>query len=78
MGIALKEQGKPNEAIEVLSKALAIKPDYADAHYHISVTLHEQGRLEEAVRLTTKPSPSSLIMLMPTTTWAMLSKSKTS
>ena len=36
MGIALKEQGKLEEAIEAYNKALAIKPDYAEAHRHLS------------------------------------------
>ena len=32
MGIALQEQGKLEEAIEAYNKALAIKPDYAEAY----------------------------------------------
>ena len=32
MGVALKDQGKLEEAIEAYNKALAIKPDYAEAH----------------------------------------------
>ena len=35
MGIALKEQGKLEEAIEAYNKALAIKPDYAEAYNNI-------------------------------------------
>ena len=54
MGIALKEQGKLNQAIEVLNKALSIKPNYADAHYNIGVTLQEQGKLEQAVEAYSK------------------------
>jgi tetratricopeptide (TPR) repeat protein len=37
MGIALKDQGKLEEAIEAYNKALAIKPDYAEAHRHLSI-----------------------------------------
>jgi predicted RNA methylase len=32
MGVALKDQGKLEEAIKAYNKALAIKPDYAEAH----------------------------------------------
>ena len=32
MGVALQEQGKLEEAIEAYNKALAIKPDYAEAY----------------------------------------------
>ena len=35
MGNALKEQGKLEEAIEAYNKALAIKPDYAEAYYNM-------------------------------------------
>ena len=42
LGIALKKQGKLEEAIEAYNKALAIKPDYAEAHRHLSdVTKYE-------------------------------------
>ena len=34
MGIAFKGQGKLEEAIEAYTKALAVKPDYADAYYY--------------------------------------------
>ena len=37
MGVALKEQGKLEEAIEAYNKALAIKPDYAEANRHLSL-----------------------------------------
>ena len=35
MGIALQDQGKLEEAIEAYNKALAIKPDYAEAWNNI-------------------------------------------
>ena len=40
--------------------------------------LQEQGKLEEAVEAYKKLSPSSLIMLKPITTWALLYKIKVS
>ena len=36
MGIALKDQGKLEEAIKAYLKALSIKPDYAEAHRNLS------------------------------------------
>ena len=41
MGNALKEQGKLEEAIEAYNKALAIKPDYAEAYSNMGVILKE-------------------------------------
>ena len=32
MGVALKDQGKLEEAIEVYNKALSLKPDYAEVY----------------------------------------------
>ena len=40
---------KPREAIAAYKKALAIKPDYADAHYNLGNTLQNQGKPEEAL-----------------------------
>ena len=54
MGIALKEQGKLEEAIEAYNKALAIKPDYAEAYNNMGNTLQEQGKLEEAIEAYNK------------------------
>ena len=36
MGVTLQEQGKQEEAIEAYTKALAIKPDYAEAFWNLS------------------------------------------
>ena len=36
MGSALKDQGKVDEAIKAYSKALSVKPEYAEAHYNLS------------------------------------------
>ena len=54
MGFTLQEQGKLEEAIEAYNKALAIKPDYAQAYYNLGNALHEQGKLEEAIEAYNK------------------------
>ena len=54
MGNALKEQGKLEEAIEAYNKAIAIKPDYANAFYNMGTALQEQGKLEEAIEACNK------------------------
>ena len=54
MGDALKEQGKLEEAIEAYNKALAIKPDYAEAYNNMGITLKDQGKLEEAIEAYNK------------------------
>ena len=54
MGNALKEQGKLEEAIEAYNKALAIKPDYAEAYNNMGNALKEQGKLEEAIEAYNK------------------------
>jgi tetratricopeptide (TPR) repeat protein len=54
MGNVLQEQGKLDEAIEVYSKALAIKPDYVDAYHNMGVVLQNQGKLDEAIEAYNK------------------------
>ena len=78
MGIALKEQGKLEEAIEAYNKALAIKPDYAEAYNNMGIALKEQGKLEEAIEAYNKALAIKPDYAEPTTTWALLSKSKVS
>ena len=76
MGVALKEQGKLDEAIEAYNKALSIKPDYAEAHNNMGVALKEQGKLDEAIEAynkapSIKPDYAGLI-----TTWVLPLKNK--
>ena len=54
MGNALKDQGKLEEAIEAYNKALAIKPDYAEAYNNMGNALKDQGKLEEAIEAYNK------------------------
>ena len=49
MGLVLHDQEKLEEALEAFTKALAIKPDHAGAHYNSSFTLLNSGRLKEGL-----------------------------
>ena len=52
--VTLKEQGKLDEAIASYTKALSLKPDYAEAYYNMGNALQEQGKLDEAIEAYTK------------------------
>ena len=54
LGLALKEQGKLEEAIVVLIKALSIIPDYTEAYNYMGIALKEQGKIEEAIEALDK------------------------
>ena len=47
-GVLLKDLGQLDLSIEAYRKALAINPDYADAHYNTGNAFKDQGKLEEA------------------------------
>ena len=47
--IALKDQGKLDEAVACYRRALELKPDYAEAHNNLGNALKDQGKLDEAV-----------------------------
>ena len=48
LGETLGSQGRLDETIEYVRRALDIKPDYAPAHYILALALHSQGKLGEA------------------------------
>ena len=48
MGITLQELGRLEEALASYTQAIAMKPDYAEAHYNLGIMLKEHGRLDEA------------------------------
>ena len=52
MGNACKEQGKLEEAVEALNKALSIKPDNAEAYSNMGVAL--KGSISRAIPRTIK------------------------
>ena len=47
MGITLKELGRLEDAEASYKKAIALKPDNAEAHYNLGITLKELGSLED-------------------------------
>ena len=48
MGLVRFDQQRPEEALEFYTRALALKPDYADARHNIGNVHKEAGRLTEA------------------------------
>jgi tetratricopeptide (TPR) repeat protein len=53
-GAALKGLGQLGLSVEAYNKALAIKPDYAEAYYNMGNALKDQGKLEEAIEAYNK------------------------
>lgn len=49
LGKALARQGKLDEAIVHYSKALQIRPDYAEAYFCLGAALEEQRKFQEAI-----------------------------
>ncbi len=49
LGLALKSQGKLDEAIKHYNESLRINPDYANAHNDLALVLTRQGKLDEAI-----------------------------
>ena len=49
VGAANKKSGKLEEAVEAYTKALSIKPDFADAYYNMGNALKDQSKLEKAL-----------------------------
>jgi len=53
-GAVYKELGQFDASVEAYSRALTIKPDYADAYYNMGIILKKQGKLEEAIEAYNK------------------------
>jgi len=49
LGVLARQVGRNDLAIEYISQALRLKPDYAEAHYNLANALLRQGKLTEAV-----------------------------
>lgn len=50
MGLALRRQGRNDEALQVLTKCITEKPDYDSAHNEIGEILFEKGDYQSAIR----------------------------
>ena len=53
-GAILQELGKLDLSINAYNKALAIEPNYADAHYNMGMAFQRQGKLKEAIKAYNK------------------------
>ena len=49
LGGAAAKTGQIDQAINAFKRAIAIKPDYATAHYNMGSVLRDQGKPEEAI-----------------------------
>jgi len=49
LGVALVEQGRPQEAVGHYRRSITIKSDFPDAYVNLGVALQRMGRLDEAM-----------------------------
>src|SRR5262249_8524247 len=49
LGGALRDQGKPDEAVAECRQAIELDPKLAPAHSNLGCVLHDKGRLDEAI-----------------------------
>ena len=49
LGVAAHQVGKNDIAVDLITKALAIKPDFSEAHSNLGLALQGIGKLDEAV-----------------------------
>ena len=54
VGAELNDRGRPMRAMREYSRALEIKPDFADANNNVGNILIQQGKFQEAVRYLSK------------------------
>ena len=51
LGVIAHQVGRNDKAVDLITKALAIKPDLAEAHNNLGNALRELSKLKEAVPL---------------------------
>jgi tetratricopeptide (TPR) repeat protein len=71
LGCVLAEQGERELAVAALEGALAMHPDYADAHFHLARTLDELGRENDAARHWRE-----FLRLAPESPWASTARQR--
>ena len=49
LGVIALQTGHPERAIELIGKAIALRPDYADAHYNRGLALQDLKRSDDAL-----------------------------
>ena len=49
LGLAVKDQGKPDEAVDCFRRAVELKPNYAEAYNNLGIALKDLGKPDEAV-----------------------------
>jgi protein O-GlcNAc transferase len=49
LGVISLQVDKNDIALDLITKALTLKPDYADAHYSMGNALQELGQIDEAI-----------------------------
>jgi len=49
LGVLTHQMGKSEIAIELINKALILKPDYWGGHYNLGKVFYDQGMLDEAI-----------------------------
>ena len=67
LGITASQKGYPEAAVDELQKAIALNPNYADAHFNLAVVYatnqppdkaHAREHYDSAVRLGASPDPA--------------------
>jgi tetratricopeptide (TPR) repeat protein len=49
LGLIAYQYGKNDLSVDLMTKALAVRPDYAEAHCNLGISLSDQGKLDGAV-----------------------------
>jgi tetratricopeptide (TPR) repeat protein len=49
LGVIAHQVGENDIAVELITKAVTIKPAYEEGHYNLGIALKEQGKLEQAI-----------------------------